>query len=898
MRDNQRRICIVTDELAGPDFNGGIGTACTGLATALAAAGHQVDVLYTRVAQGQVHCSFGAFQDHVDAFDRRAVRLLSIAQEGAWNDFPSKSFAALHHLQAERYDLVFFNDTHGTGFYPLLSRRTGNPLLAGTRMCVVTHSATQWIFDLNGEPVTGVDNIRLLEMERKSIELADVVISPSSYLVRKYQGYGWRFPEDTQIRRYILPDAQRPSQSDGAELHEVDELVFFGRLERRKGIDLFCSALDRLKYALRGKTVTFLGKDTFVNGSSTLEKILVRSAAWPFEVRVMPNFDRENALGYLRGGRRVAVMPSLEDNSPCAIQECLELGIPFIASNGSGGEELIAPDSRERCCFAPNVAALARKIEQVLEEGASAGVLSFDPEENEREFLRWLDGFLAPPKQPKKAPVRSPQRRRKPAAPAIALLVAGCSGLRRSNTTLHLRKIAAAFPGGQRNALLCSDEDSRPTDGAIASLSPAEYETFARSLGASENDFVCLWDAELELNPDWLTRARDCLAALPDCVAVAGLATAGVALVSREAPAHRSLASLAPPLRQPVVGPSDALRLLSQETNNGFVLMRGAAFQAVRRCPPWDPVLARLKLADHWIDELLQELRQQGKRVELIPDLPATPSTRHARIELFHKGTARRLAAAAATAPGSHSALVHRFAVDRELNAEARRDAASYLDQLSHRTNLQSSAWKSKGGVSNAFLDHVAATAFATGQVELAKETLTFLASQRSARNFDFTVEAEAFWEDMVEELSLAVLFERGHCTTSNHRVPPKGTVDGGSKAILSAANSLEVGLTWFGFKVDLRDYRYFTSSVRTLAAEGTQLRFSVAIAAEDSADRMSKECLATGNAPVRLDFSLPDELKRMCFVSLVIESRGEFSPKAVHNALWINPCFTRIRPN
>lgn len=898
MRDKQKKICIVTDELAGPDFNGGIGTACTGLATALAAAGHEVDVLYTRVSQGVVNCSFGSFQDHVDAFARRAVRLLSIAQEGPWNDFPAKSFSVLHHLQTHRYDLAFFNDTHGTGFYPLLSRRTGNPLLAETKMCVVTHSATQWIFDLNGEPVTGVDNIRLLEMERRSIELADVVISPSSYLVRKYKGYGWLFPDNTQIRRYILPDAQRPLQHDAAELHEVDELVFFGRLERRKGIDLFCSALDRLKYALDGKTVTFLGRDTFVNGSSTLEKVVVRSAGWPFEVRVMPNFDRENALNYLRGGRRVAVMPSLEDNSPCAIQECLELGIPFIASSGSGGEELIAEESRARCCFAPTVTALAGKIEEVLKHGAAAAELSFDPEVNERDFLRWLDGFLAKAEPPKAEPRRSRQRQRKLADPSIALLIAGCNGMKRSTASVQLGRVAAAFPGGQRTAMLCTDEHSRPASTAIESLAPAEYEPFARTLRTGEADYVCIWDAELEINPEWLVRARDCLAAAADCVAVAGLATTGLAHTQRQAPPHLSPASVAPALRHPVVGPSDALRLLSQETNNGFVLLRGAAFQAVRHCLPWDPVLARLKLADCWVDELIQELRQQGKRIELIPDLPATPSTRHARIELFQKGTARRLAAAAATVPGSHSALVHRIAVDRQIHAEARRDAASYLDQLSHRTNLQSSAWRSKGGVSNAFLDNVAATAFATGQVELATETLTFLASQRSGRNFNFAVEAETFWEDMVEELSLAVLFERGHCTTSNHKVPPQSTIEGGIKAILLGANSLEVGLTWFGFKVDLRDYRYFTSSVRTLAAEGTQLRFSVAIAAEDSAARLSKECLVTGNAPVRLDFSLPDELKRTCFVSLVIESRGDVAPTAVHNALWINPCFTRIRPN
>jgi glycosyltransferase involved in cell wall biosynthesis len=892
----QKKSCVVTDELSGPDYNGGIGTACYGLATALAAAGHQVDVLYTRVAQGSVNCSFGSFQDHVDALARRSVRLLSIAQEGPWNDFPAKSFSVLNHLQASRYDLVFFNDTHGTGFYPLLSRRTGNPLLSDTRMCVVTHSATQWIFELNGEPVPNLETIRLLEMERKSIELADVVISPSSYLVRKYKEYGWRFPADTQIRRYMLPDAQLHRST--AELREIDELVFFGRLERRKGIDLFCSALDRLKYALRGKTVTFLGKDTLVNGSSTLEKIVMRSAAWPFEVRVMPNYDRENALNYLRGGRRVAVMPSLEDNSPCAIQECLELGIPFIASSGSGGEELIAAEARERCCFAPTVAALSRKIEQVLEQGAAPAQLSFDPEENERDFLRWLDEYLSEPGASKVRPRRSLARPRKPAAPSIALLIAGCNGFKRSNASFHLGRIAAAFPGGQRSAMLCTDDSSQPASTAVNNLSTTDYEPFARGLRGDKADFVCIWDAELELNPDWLVRARDYLAGAPDCAAVTGLATTGTAHAPRLTPPHLSLQAVAPALRQPIVGPSDALRLLSQETNNGFVLMRGAAFQTVRHCLPWDPVLARLKPPDHWIDELLHELRQRGERIELIPDLPSVPNTRQRQIELFQKGAARRLAAAAATVPGSHSALIHRFAVDRQINAEARRDTFAVLDQLARQTNVPAQLWQTAGGVSNAFLDNVAATAFATGKVELAKETLTYLASARGARAFDFSHPAEGFWEAMEEELSVAVLFERGQCFLANHRVQPRVCLEGGQKAMLLCANCLEEGLVRVACQADLTNCRHFSSAVRALSAEPTQLRFHVTIAAENGSARLHKECMAAGNAPLRFDFSLPEDLRQLCTVTLIVESRGEQPAAAVANALWINPCFTRNRPN
>ena len=46
-------------------------------------------------------------------------------------------------------------------------------------------------------------------------------------------------------------------------------------------------------------------------------------------------------------------MPSLQENSPNTVYECLEQGIPFIASNVGGVPELIAPDDHARVLFEP-----------------------------------------------------------------------------------------------------------------------------------------------------------------------------------------------------------------------------------------------------------------------------------------------------------------------------------------------------------------------------------------------------------------------------------------------------------------------------------------------------------------------------------------------------------------
>ena len=165
-------------------------------------------------------------------------------------------------------------------------------------------------------------------MERRSIELADTVRAPSEYVLKKYRSYGWTIPSSS----IVLPNlvcTDRPLGQCGKRTL-IKEIVFFGRLETRKGLWMFCRALDRLKYKLSHYQVTFLGKATFENGMSTAARLVRYSATWPFTVRLLTNFDRAQALAYLKAPARLAIMPSPEDNSPSTIVECLEGGIPFF----------------------------------------------------------------------------------------------------------------------------------------------------------------------------------------------------------------------------------------------------------------------------------------------------------------------------------------------------------------------------------------------------------------------------------------------------------------------------------------------------------------------------------------------------------------------------------------
>jgi hypothetical protein len=63
------------------------------------------------------------------------------------------------------------------------------------------------------------------------------------------------------------------------------------------------------------------------------------------------------------------VMPSLQENSPNTIYECLEERIPFIASNAGGVPELIAPDDHARVLFAPTAEGVEAALRHVLADG-------------------------------------------------------------------------------------------------------------------------------------------------------------------------------------------------------------------------------------------------------------------------------------------------------------------------------------------------------------------------------------------------------------------------------------------------------------------------------------------------------------------------------------------------
>lgn len=367
------RVCIVTGEFVGPQPCGGIGTAMTGLAHALAEAGHSVTVLYTRGmwltpsrrrAWGAAVATRGielAFLTPAD-IGRIAGPLADVT-------FTVPS-AVLDWLSTRRFDLVHFNEMEADGYLALAARRF-EIAFPETTMAVGLHSPTAWVEDINREITAGPLSIVMTAAERLAMAAADWVWSPSGYLLDWLSAHDYPLPERVVTQQYVLPECRALSSGDQSRsplTERVRSLVFFGRLEERKGLVIFLDALDVLadELARDGVEVVFLGKAVMVAGVPSGRLIAERAQSWRFAWRQVSSLNQPEAIAFLREPGRLAVMASPADNSPCTVYEAIQYDIPFIAARAGGVPELIHADDSAAVLFEPDVTALSERLRTAL----------------------------------------------------------------------------------------------------------------------------------------------------------------------------------------------------------------------------------------------------------------------------------------------------------------------------------------------------------------------------------------------------------------------------------------------------------------------------------------------------------------------------------------------------
>jgi glycosyltransferase involved in cell wall biosynthesis len=283
------------------------------------------------------------------------------------------SYLAYRYLKNKNFDIIIFPDWRGLGFYTLQAKKLGLAFL-NTPIWVQAHSTCIW-HGLNNEQCDYDEHdIRVFYLERKSVELADLLVSPTGYLLNWMARHGFVFPDETFVQPCLLSEFfGKPPTTRKCKI--INELVFFGRLEKRKGLKLFIQSLiiihkEQLYKTTSPITVTFLGKITEIEGVSSYDYVLNELEQTNFTLQFLTSLNSVEAVSYLKGGGKLAVIPSIADNSPFTVLECIYNEIPFIASDAGGIPEIVNETDHENVLFQANPHDLARKITIMLGKGA------------------------------------------------------------------------------------------------------------------------------------------------------------------------------------------------------------------------------------------------------------------------------------------------------------------------------------------------------------------------------------------------------------------------------------------------------------------------------------------------------------------------------------------------
>ncbi|MCA9274250.1 MAG: glycosyltransferase [Phycisphaerales bacterium] len=415
------KVCLISREFA-PFFGAGIGTYAACWARALTEAGHDVHVL-TRNHEGVLEQGPSLYPgitfhvinpadgppklDHNYPYARHALAVL-------------KSVRRLH--ERFGFDVIEYPDYWAEGHALSQAKRTTSEFDNVTLVCRL-HTSSALCRQLDDDSTYPHYAAYLDIMEHESIAHADVVLSPSTDLLRttrEYlarhdlgeinEGHVLRYPFDVASTADLrTPGAQTPAQAS------EPTVLYFGRMEQRKGVDLLVRAAQvLLDKGIKARFV-FVGGDTgsgpFGRSMRKHMQKLVRPE-WQNRFELLPPVPRAQ-LGPMIDSATLCCFPARWDNFPNALLEAMASGAAVVSTNTGGPGEIIELETSGLLCQ-PTPDALATTLERALaDDQLRAHIAGHAPERiatlcKPREIVSQFSAHIAGVRVPRETPTETP----------------------------------------------------------------------------------------------------------------------------------------------------------------------------------------------------------------------------------------------------------------------------------------------------------------------------------------------------------------------------------------------------------------------------------------------------------------------------------------------------------
>lgn len=323
-----------------PFYGGGIATYCLHTARMFAERGHEVTVF----------CSDHSLEKDIEIEMENNYRVVRFKPGVRVINKYLGSPASLSYEFSEIIEefikregqptIIESQEYLGLPYYILQKKYTLMDPFKDLKIIVTTHTP-KFICDLyNHTPIYRFPNFWTMEMEKFSIKASDEVISPSYFLVKELKKY-----VDNKLEINVIPNPFSIDEKKDDEIYgQRRDVVFVGRLERRKGILELLRFMRRLWEEGYEFPLTLIGGDTFYQpkgrmmGEFIFEKykFFFREGFLKYEGKLSPAvlFERLKKA-------KVAIFPSLIENYPYTVIELLHSGVIVLASDTGGHAEII-----------------------------------------------------------------------------------------------------------------------------------------------------------------------------------------------------------------------------------------------------------------------------------------------------------------------------------------------------------------------------------------------------------------------------------------------------------------------------------------------------------------------------------------------------------------------------
>jgi glycosyltransferase involved in cell wall biosynthesis len=360
---SEKIAILATNEFEGFSKNGGIGTYYTALSEKLAGENWLIILLLCQSEEPFQGVSKTPNVDRVFSAGEVATILqlqpiheaiLAHTQEnGVSQSFDADSFCCLFFTQAiattfpQAVIYVEFPVIWGFGYRTLQAKRAGllgNHCLLG----VTDHGGFEWLRETNSRYKIDYPQWfwQAYHYEQYSYEQADLTCFPSYFLKSKVEGYGWKTAHAVHLP-YFIPLLDLSPQPLAQPDNDKISVIFFGRLEERKGLCSFVEALQLLESDWAKKIeILFLGRiipleSTALKGLDS-QAYIDRQLQGKFSYQILPDLFSQEALELVNHlPHPIVCLCSLQENFPNAALEMGQLPVSLVVSNTGGFQETL-----------------------------------------------------------------------------------------------------------------------------------------------------------------------------------------------------------------------------------------------------------------------------------------------------------------------------------------------------------------------------------------------------------------------------------------------------------------------------------------------------------------------------------------------------------------------------